>query len=247
MYLQLGTRRQAPLLLWLLLIFSVAAPYSVSAARLSIDDMGDDGSYDEPLLDMVDDDDPVRKLLPDPQDPQMFLPLKCSACGAVIEEAIHLMRPAIIRHVERKQRDAKKGISTKDVKLPHEYETVDAFEKLCRRVAMDYGLEMKSEKVPSLFFSKHHGIQRVRGGWMPFFLSSTCEELVDEEEDRLTSEIFAAAEAEAATIPTTHMDFLQRIAVRVRKAICPYWSRAAGGCDPRGIPIDPRKEPSGDL
>ncbi|ORC84579.1 uncharacterized protein TM35_000431470 [Trypanosoma theileri] len=239
--------RLVPLLLSLLLILSVTTLYTISAARLSIDDMEEGGNIDDQYVDRVEDNHPVHKLLPDPQDPEMLPSLKCSACGAVIEEAIHLMRPAIVRYLERRRRDAQKGKDTQNDKGPSEYETVDAFEKLCRRVSMDYALEMKSEKVPSLFFTKSKASQRVHGGWMPFFLSSTCEELVEDEEDRLRTEIFAAAVAEEKEISVAHMDFLTRIALRVRQSICPQWSRSAKGCDPRGFPIDPRKQPLDDL
>ncbi|EKF39398.1 hypothetical protein MOQ_000369 [Trypanosoma cruzi marinkellei] len=193
--------------------------------------------WDERMGRPIDEDDPVIKSMPNPEVPELYLPLKCSACGAIVEHAIHLLKPVIEDHLERKKRAVEGGNKTIEDFHPKEFEIVDALEQLCQDVSLLYGLEMNDARVASVFFTKSKMIRRVLGTWMPSFLISTCEELLDEQEEELVSAIFTAAEENAKQHPT----------IRVRQMICTKWQRSSGGCDKNGMPIDPRVEDSPDL
>ncbi|PWV19151.1 hypothetical protein C3747_11g376 [Trypanosoma cruzi] len=222
------------LLLLGLLVCVAASP--VHGRRRKASSLGKT-EWDEPMETPIDEDDPVIKAMPNPEVPELYLPLKCSACGAIVEHAIHLLRPVIEDHLERKKQAAKDGKKTIQDFHPKEFETVDAFEQLCHEVSLLYGLEMKDAKVSSVFFTKSKTIGRVLGTWMPSFLISTCEELLDEQEEELVSAIFTAAEESAKQHP----------AIRARQLVCTKWQRSSGGCDKNGLPIDPRLEDSSDL
>ncbi|KAG8346309.1 hypothetical protein ERJ75_001526900 [Trypanosoma vivax] len=193
----------------------------------------------EPFGTKVSDDDPVHKLMPDPTKLEFHLPLKCSACGAVIEHTVRLFRPAIEKYKELAIRD---GV-TVDVRF-REYESVDVYEKLCGEVGRLYGLEVDDKKRPTLRFSRSLGVPRVQGSWMPFFLSSTCEELVDDMEERLTEEVASAATEDARTDKSKVLTFYpdKEIVEKVRQSICTSWDRSSQGCDWKGLPIDPRSD-----
>ncbi|RNF26503.1 uncharacterized protein Tco025E_01208 [Trypanosoma conorhini] len=196
-----------------------------------------EGGWGAPTETQLGEEDAVVKALPDPDAPGFYLPLKCSACGAIVEHAVHLLAPVVEQHLVRRERETRAGGKPPHRLQPKEIETVDAFEQLCREVPVLYGLEMKSGTVPSLFFSKSDMINRVRGGWMQYFLASTCEELLDEQEEELVAAVFAAAEEGGMVgLPT-----------KVREAVCTRWKRSSKGCDKHGLPIDPRSGDSSDL
>ncbi|CCD17346.1 unnamed protein product [Trypanosoma congolense IL3000] len=197
----------------------------------------------EKLRKKVDDDDPVQKSLPDPTDPKFRLPLKCSACGAVIEHVVRLLRPII---EQQSLRAARSGGKVPSDALPKSYEVVDVFENLCGEIARFYGLEVEEEKQKlTLRFSKSFGIKRLQGSWIPSFLTSTCEDLLNSyEEEQLTAMVLgvAKAEADAGRGRVISMNPDQGIVDQVREMVCTNWKESSTGCDHKGLAIDPRTE-----
>ncbi|KEG12475.1 hypothetical protein DQ04_01681050 [Trypanosoma grayi] len=222
-----------PMRVALCLLFTLYFAISPVAAQNPLMD-----GYDGLKRTQIDEDHPIHHLMPDPaENPELYLPLKCSACGAVVEQAVYLLRNVIARHLVRKERAARSGGQASRSERPKEYETVDALENLCRQVGQEYGVELREDGLPSLFFSRSHIVERVSGGWMPLFLASTCEELLDEREEQLISAIFSAAEEVE----------INEVAKRARELVCTRWERYSKGCDSRGVPIDPRPMKSADL
>ncbi|CBH17467.1 hypothetical protein, conserved [Trypanosoma brucei gambiense DAL972] len=233
----------------LLLLVAVVIPVC-SEDKLDFTKLRDPFDMDEinrKLQEKVADDDPVQKAMPDPMDPKFRAPLRCSACGAVIEHAVRLLRPIIERQSERAARSG--GVLPADA-LPKEYEMVDIFENLCGEVGRLYGLEVeKDKKRPTLRFSKSFGVSRLQGSWMPSFLTSTCEGVLDVEgEEKLAAMILGVArsEAEAGRGKVISMNPDQGIVDKVREMVCTKWEESAKGCDVYGVAIDPRETDNDD-
>ncbi|RNF12442.1 hypothetical protein TraAM80_00294 [Trypanosoma rangeli] len=222
------------LLLGVLLCFAASPAHSQTPAYIS---MGDSSGWGTSSERQLNEEDPVMKALPNPDVPAFHLPLKCSACGAIVEHAVHLLSSVVQQHLARREREARGGGNPPHRSQPKQFEMVDAFEQLCREVPFLYGLEMISDTEPSLFFSKSNMINRVRGGWMQYFLASTCEELLDEQEEELVAAIFAAADEGG----------MKDIPRKVREVVCTQWERSSKGCDAHGMPITRRPSEPSDL